>query len=164
MNLDETYQQLKQVFEQKEINNDLLNELKKRSIAEIKTTIKIYLLEFLIDPEDKKAVIKNEKDLWIIDDNVENINLLNKYIELMINLIKQDNFFSINIFENMEIFINSNIGNKIIYMFSILNLLDLPDNIYLLFLGFIRRKKKILSKKNIFQIYWIYLGLLSQII
>ena len=148
MNFQETYQQLNQIFEQKEINNELLAELKNRRIAEIKTTLKIYLLEFLIDPEDKKATIKTEKDFWFYNENAETTNLINKYIELMINLIKTDKFFSINIFKDMEIFINSNIGNKIIYMFSILNILDLPDNIYLLFLGFILGEKKDFIKKN----------------
>ena len=148
MNFNETFQQLKQTFGRNEINNKLLNELKNGSIVDIKNTLKIYLLEFLIAPEDKKAAIKNEKDLWLFNNNAEKNNLPNKYIELMINLIKADKFSSINIFQDIEIFINSNIGNKIIYMFSILNILNLSDDIYLLFLGFILGEKKDFIKNN----------------
>ena len=151
MNFQETYQQLSNIFEDKEINNNLINELKESKDMEISKEIKKCLLEFLIDPDDKKLNIKSENDFWFINANDDNLFLIQKYIDLMINLIKTENSENINIFKKMEIFINSNIGNKLIYIFSIISRLGEPKYAYLQFLGFIIGENKDFIKKKYLQ-------------
>ena len=148
MNSDEVYQHLVQIFEKKEIDYKLFEELKQESVSKLKTIYKIYLLEFFSDPEDKKIVIKNKKDFWFLNENVDNLILVYKYIELMIKLIQTKESSSINIYQELEIFINTTIGNKVLYIMSIINKLNLPSNIYLLFIGFILGEKKDFIKKN----------------
>ena len=149
MNFQETYQQLSNIFENKEINYNLINELKESKNMEINKEIKKCLLEFLIDPDDKKLNIKSENDFWFI--NVNDKFFIQKYIDLMIDLIKTENSENINIFKKMEIFINSNIGNKLIYIFSIISRFDEPKYVYLQFLGFIIGENKDFIKKKYLQ-------------
>ena len=66
MNFDEVCQHLIQIFEKKEINYKLFVELKQESVSKLKTIYKIYLLEFFIEPEDKKIAIKNKNDFWFL--------------------------------------------------------------------------------------------------
>ena len=148
MNFDEVCQHLIQIFEKKEINYKLFVELKQESVSKLKTIYKIYLLEFFIDPEDKKIAIKNKNDFWFLKENMDNLNLVYKYIKLMIKLIQTKESSSINIYQELEIFINTTIGNKILYIISIINKLNLPSNIYLLFIGFILGERKDFIKKN----------------
>ena len=149
MNFQETYQQLSSIFENKEINYNLINELKESKNMEINKEIKKCLLEFLIDPDDKKLNIKSENDFWFI--NVNDKFFIQKYIDLMIDVIKTENSKNINIFKKMEIFINSNIGNKLIYIFSIISRLGEPKYAYLQFLGFIIGENKDFIKKKYLQ-------------
>ena len=60
----------------------------------------------------------------------------------MIKLIQTEDMSSINIYKELEIFINTEIGNRVLYMISIINRLNSTNNIYLLFVGFILGEKK----------------------
>ena len=86
MNFDAVCQHLIQIFKKKEIDYKLFEELKQESVSKLNTTYKIYLLEFFIAPEDKKMVIKNNNDFWFLNENMNNLNLVYKYIDLMIKL------------------------------------------------------------------------------
>ena len=68
MNDTNIYETLCQIFQQKDIDNKLLKKLKLENLSKAKTTIKIYILEFLIDSEDKKSIIKDLNDIWFIKD------------------------------------------------------------------------------------------------
>ena len=141
MNFDGICQNFFQMFENKEINYELIEELKQEKISKLKETYKLYLLEFFIDPEIKN-VVNNKSDFWFRNENVNNLNLIYKYIELMVKLIQTEDMSSINIYKELEIFINTEIGNRVLYMISIINRLNLPNSIYLLFVGFILGEKK----------------------
>ena len=60
----------------------------------------------------------------------------------MIKLIQTEDMSSINIYKELEIFINTEIGNRVLYIISIINRLNSTNNIYLLFVGFILGEKK----------------------
>ena len=130
MNFDGICQNFFQIFENKEINYELIEELKQEKISKLKETYKLYLLEFFIDPEIKN-VVNNKSDFWFRNENVNNLNLIYKYIELMVKLIQTEDISSINIYKELEIFINTEIGNRVLYMISIINRLNLPNSIYL---------------------------------
>ena len=72
----EIFQKLKQVFDQQDINHELLSKLKQKTVYLNKNTLKIHLLYFLMDKDDKTASIKNPKDLWFIKENPDNIKLI----------------------------------------------------------------------------------------
>ena len=141
MNFDGICQNFFKIFENKEINYELIEELKQEKISKLKETYKLYLLEFFIDPEIKN-VVNNKSDFWFRNENVKNLNLIYKYIELMVKLIQTEDMSSINIYKELEIFINTEIGNRVLYMISIINRLNSTNNIYLLFVGFILGEKK----------------------
>lgn len=61
MNSDDIYQRLCQLFSQRDINYDLMNKLNKMSVSNLNNTIKIYLLQFLMDQEDKTAHIQKKR-------------------------------------------------------------------------------------------------------
>ena len=84
MNSINIFEKLSQIFKQEKINNELFNTLRVENASKLKTTLKIYILEFLLDKEDKNAGIKESNDIWFIKDNDENIELCYKYIELLI--------------------------------------------------------------------------------
>ena len=102
----------------------------------------------MLNQDDVNHFIKSSNDIWFIKDKASNIDLIIKYIELMINLIKTDDFSKINIYKEIEIFINTEIGNKLIYIISIINKLYLPEQINLLFIGFLLGEKKEFIKTN----------------
>jgi len=137
MNFDEVCQNFFKIFENKEINYELFEELKQEKILKLKATYKIYLIDFFIDPEIKN-VVKNKNDFWFINENIY------KYIELMIKLIQTEDMSSIYIYKELEIFINTEIGKRVLYIISIINRLNSTNNIYLLFVGFILGEKRIL--------------------
>ena len=60
----------------------------------------------------------------------------------MIKLIQTEDMSSINIYKELEIFINTEIENRVLYIISIINRLNSTNNIYLLFVGFILGEKK----------------------
>ena len=149
MNVDNIYDSLSQIYQRKNFDNQLLNKLKSENLSKSSITIKIYILEFLIDQEDDLSSINNYNDIWFIKDNVTNVDIYLKYIELMINLIKEGNLAKINIYKEIEIFIDNNeYGNKIFYLLAILNKFYLPDLMILLFIGFVLGEKKEFIKKN----------------
>ena len=148
MDSPDIYQLICEIFKEKEINYDLMVKLNQKNISDIKTTIKIYLLQFLFDQEEKAIHILNKNDIWFIRENPENVNMINKYIILLNNIIKKDDISSIDIIKEIESFINTNIGTKLIYIISILNKFNLQNIIYLKFLGFIIGEKKDFIKRN----------------
>ena len=148
MNSSQIYQLIKEIFANKKINYKLLNKLKRKSVSDLKSTVKIYLLQFLFDKEDKTAHILNKNDLWFIKENADNIDIINKYIVLLSNILKKDNLFNIDIIKEFELFINTDIGTKLVYIISILNQFNLSNIIYLLFLGFVIGEKKEFIKRN----------------
>ena len=148
MDSPDIYQLICEIFKEKEINYDLMVKLNQKSTSDIKTTIKIYLLQFLFDQEDKTAHILNKNDVWFIRENPENVNMINKYIILLNNIIKRDDISSIDIIKEIESFIDTDIGTKLIYIISILNKFNLQNIIYLKFLGFIIGEKKDFIKRN----------------
>ena len=123
MNFDEVCQNFFKIFENKEINYELFEELKQEKILKLKATYKIYLIDFFIDPEIKN-VVKNKNDFWFINENIY------KYIELMIKLIQTEDMSSIYIYKELEIFINTEIGKRVLYIISIINRLNSTNNIY----------------------------------
>lgn len=148
MNSNDTFQLICELFKKRKINSQLINKLEQKKVSDLKSTVKLYLLKFLIDPDDKTAHIYNKNDLWFIKENAENIDIINKYILLLYNIIKKDNISNIDIIKEIEPFIDTNVGTKIIYIISILNKLNLQKIIYLLFLGFIIGEKKDFIKRN----------------
>ena len=149
MNDTNIYETLCQIFQQKDIDNKLLKKLKLENLSETKATIKIYILEFLIDSEDKKSIIKDLNDIWFIKDKIEKVEIYFKYIEIMVNLLKEDDLSKVNIYKLIEIFIlDIEFGNKIFYLLSILNKFYLPDLVILLFIGFVLGEKKNFIKIN----------------
>ena len=127
----------------------MLKKLKLENLSETKATIKIYILEFLIDSEDKKSIIKDLNDIWFIKDKIEKVEIYFKYIEIMVNLLKEDDLSKVNIYKLIEIFIlDIEFGNKIFYLLSILNKFYLPDLVILLFIGFVLGEKKNFIKIN----------------
>ena len=148
MNSTNIFENLSQIFQRQEINNKLFNELKVENASKLKTTLKIYILEFLLDEKDSNAQIKKSDDIWFIRDNVDNLELCYKYIELLFNLLKSDKLAEINIFNEIDIFINTKVGNKIFYLISILNKFFLPEMITLLFVGFALGEHKEFIRNN----------------
>ena len=148
MNSINIFEKLSQIFKQEKINNELFNTLRVENASKLKTTLKIYILEFLLDKEDKNAGIKESNDIWFIKDNDENIELCYKYIELLINLLKYDKLSEINIFNEIDVFINTKVGNKVFYLISILNKFLLHEQIILLFVGFALGEKKEFIRNN----------------
>ena len=148
MNVNKLYADLCQIFKEKSINSKLLKQLESECLPKIGNTLKIYILKFLCDLTDKDLLIENSNDLWFIKDKSENIEICCKYIELMINLLKKDEPSEIKIYYEIEIFFDSEIGNKLIYIISILNKLYLPEQIILLFIGFFLGEKKEFIQKN----------------
>ena len=148
MNAKNLYEYLCQIFQEKCFSTKLINQLESENITEFKTTIKLYILKFLLNQDDVNHFIQSSNDIWFIKDKASNIDLIIKYIELMINLIKTDDFSKINIYKEIEIFINTEIGNKLIYIISIINKLYLPEQINLLFIGFLLGEKKEFIKTN----------------
>ena len=84
MNSSNILENLCQIFEQKIIDNKLLFQFKSENVSQLKTTLKIYILEFLLDNNDKNAQITKSNEIWFIRDNSENSELCFKYIEIMI--------------------------------------------------------------------------------
>ena len=148
MNANNIFQTLCDTFQVNEINCEILKKLEFENVFKFQITIKSYLLQFLLDKEDKKANIIQSSDLWFIKEKIENENLIYNYIELMIKLIKLKKVTKINIFQELEIFLNSEIGNEIFLILSIVNKFFLPDIINLLFVGFVLGKKQNFIKKN----------------
>ena len=74
-----------------------------------------------MDKDDKTATIKNPKDLWFIKENPYNLNLIIQYVNFMINLINKDDYTNMNIYKEMEEFVITDIGYRLIYILSILN-------------------------------------------
>ena len=148
MDSPDIYQLICEIFKKEKIGYDLMLKLNLKSISDTKTTIKKYLLQFLIDPEDKITHIQNKNDIWFIKENPGNIDIINKYIKLLSNIIKKDDISNIDIIKEIEPFIDTDIGTKLIYIISILNKFILPNIIYLQFLGFIIGEKKDFIKRN----------------
>ena len=148
MDLVEIYQIICEIFQKEKINYDLMIKLNQGTNSNVKTTLKIYLLQFLFDQEDTTAHIGNKNDIWFIKENPENINMINKYIIILNNLIKKDDISNIDITKEIESFIDTDIGTQLIYIISILNKFNLPNIIYLQFLGFIIGEKKDFIKRN----------------
>ena len=148
MNSVDIYQNLCEIFETKEINYELFNRLDRINISEFKTTLKSYLLQFLIDKEDKSAVIKSYNDLWFSKANVSNKDVIIQYINLIRDMLKVDSYDKLNIYKDIEVLMVSDIEEKICLIISILNNLYLPDQIILLFIGFILGEKILFIKKN----------------
>ena len=136
MDSNEIIQKLNKVFEQQEINYELLNKLEQKTVHLNKNTLKVHLLYFLIDKDDKTASIKIQNDLWSIKENTDNISLIIQYINFMINLIKKDDYINMNIYEEMEEFVKTDIGNRLIYILSIINKCYVSDWTNFLFLCF----------------------------
>ena len=150
MNSSNILENLCQIFEQKIIDNKLLFQFKSENVSQLKTTLKIYILEFLLDSNDKYAKIEKSNDIWFIQENSENSELCFKYIELMINLINAEKLNEVNINNEIDMFINTKIGNKVFYLISILNKFYLPDTINLLFIGFALGESQEFIRNNFF--------------
>ena len=150
MNSSNILENLCQIFEQKIIDNKLLFQFKSENVSQLKTTLKIYILEFLLDSNDKNAKIAKSNDIWFIQENSENSELCFKYIELMINLINAEKLNKVNINNEIDMFINTKIGNKVFYLISILNKFYLPDTINLLFIGFALGESQEFIRNNFF--------------
>ena len=148
MNSDDIYQRLCQLFSQRDINYDLMNKLNKMSVSNLNNTIKIYLLQFLMDQEDKTAHIQKKDDLWFIKENIDNKTIINKYVDLLINLAKRDDLSNIDIIKEIDPFLDTEIGTKVLYLISILNKFKFPRILLLLYLGFIIGEKIEFIKKN----------------
>ena len=56
-----------QIFQQKDIDNELLKKLKFENLSQTKTTIKTYILKFLLAKEEKSFIIKDLNDIWFIN-------------------------------------------------------------------------------------------------
>ena len=67
----------------------------------------------------------------------------------MINLSKKEDHSKVNIYKEVELFINTEIGNKLVYMISLLNKLNLSPPIILLFIGFLLGEKKDFIRNSI---------------
>ena len=106
MNFKNLYEYLCQIFQEKCFSTKLINQLESENITELKTTIKLYILKFLLNQDDVNHFIQSSNDIWFIKDKASNNDLIIKYIELMINLIKTDDYSKINIYKEIEIFIN----------------------------------------------------------
>ena len=148
MNSDDVYERLLETFDHRDINYDLVATIKKKNVSDIKNTIKIYLLQFLLDCDDKTALIKNKDDLWFISENAHNLNMINRYIESLIDLIKREDISNVDIIKEIEPFMNTDVGTKLAYTISILNKCKLPRIIYLLYLGFIIGENQEFIKNN----------------
>ena len=148
MDSNEIFQKLKKVFDQQDINYELLNNLKRKTVHLNKNTLKVHLLYFLMDKNDKTATIKNPKDLWFIKENPDNLNLIIQYVNFMINLINKDDYTNMNIYKEMEEFVITDIGYRLIYILSILNNCYVSDWINFLFLGFLIGECKDFIRKN----------------
>ena len=103
MNPADIYQNLCEIFNTREISNELFQKLKKINKSDFKTTIKLYLLQFLIDKEDKTAVIRNSNDIWFLKENIKDKDILIKYINLIGEMLKVDSFYKLNIYKDIEI-------------------------------------------------------------
>ena len=148
MNASNIYPKLCEIFKENEINFELLNNLELENISNTQNTIKIYILQFLIDKNDKKANIKESCDIWFIKDKDQKEFLIYNYIELLTKLAKLKDLSKINLYQDLEIFINSQIGAEVFFILSIVNKFFLPDIINLLFVGFVLGCEKEFIKKN----------------
>ena len=148
MNSDDLLERLYRTFNQRDINYDLVTTLQKENVFDTKNTIKIFLVQFLIVHEDKTAHIKNKDDLWFIRENVDNLDIIRHYIELLIDLTEREEHLNIDIIKEIEPFMNTEIGTKLIYLISLLNKCNLPSIIYLLYLGFIIGENQEFIKNN----------------
>ena len=108
---------------------------------------KKYLLQFLLDSKDKTQVFNNYNDLWFVKDKVENIELIKKYIKLMIDYINNNNNNS-NILNIINNFLETSISKKIIYTYLIIDKCGLPNTLILSFLGYILGDTKKFIKLN----------------
>lgn len=88
MNTKNIFQTLCDTFQVNEINCELLKKLEFENVSKFQITIKSYLLQFLLDKEDKKANIIQSSDLWFIKEKIHNENLIYNYIEVMIKFVK----------------------------------------------------------------------------
>ena len=148
MNPADIYQNLCEIFNTREISNELFQKLKKLNKSDFKTTIKLYLLQFLIDKEDKTAVIRNLNDIWFLKENITDKDIIIKYINLIGEMLKVDSFYKLNIYKDIEILMVPSIEEKISLIISILNHLYYPELILLLFIGFVLGEKIEFIKKN----------------
>ena len=148
MNSDDLLERLYRTFNQRDINYDLVTTLQKENVFDTKNTIKIFLVQFLIVHEDKTAHIKNKDDLWFIRENVDNLDIIRHYIELLIDLTEREEHLNIDIIKEIEPFMNTEIGTKLVYLISLLNKCNLPSIIYLLYLGFIIGENQEFIKNN----------------
>lgn len=103
MNPLDIYQNLCEIFNTSEISNELFQKLKKPNKSDFKTTIKLYLLQFLIDKEDKTTVIRNSNDIWFLKESMIEKDIIIKYIKLIGEMLKVDSFYKLNIYKYIEI-------------------------------------------------------------
>ena len=147
------FKKLCEIFETKTINKELVNKIYKASNNSNthKLFAKKYLIEFLIDINDNLVSINKEEDFWFAkEENKDKAFLINKYIELVIEFIKQDS----KDFENLEIikiiseFLDTSISKKILLFYLIINKCYLPQTIIIQFIGFILGENQTFIKNN----------------
>lgn len=107
--------------------------------------LKEYLLDFLIDKTSEKEVIDSYEDFWFIKGNSKNIELINKYIKLMLDYIICSNKNYINFISS---FLDSKIKKKVLLLLLIIDKCNLPNSLILLFIGFILGEDEEFIRKN----------------
>ncbi len=87
-------------------------------------------------------------EFWFNKEQTDNYDLIIKYLDFNIQYIQSNNkFFKPKII--LELFQNTLIENKLIFIKLIIQRFDLPNIILISFLGYLIWKKKNLLKKNI---------------
>ena len=140
------FNDLCQIYSTKKFDYELFIQLENLK-PNVINTLKKYLLNFLIDDKDKKGTVKSFNEFWFNKEQTDNYDLIIKYLDFNIQLIQSNNiFFKPKIL--LEIFQNTLIENKLIFINLIIQRYDLPNIILISFLGYLIGEKKEFIKEK----------------
>ena len=159
MDINNIIKELQEIYQTSKFNPSLLLSLNGNDISDAKTSIKTYLLKFLINVNDTTE--KDATDFWFSKYSIDNMKLIEKYIKFSIKYIKE--------MSNKEItecssllneFLPTEIGKKLTIIYLILEKVKFPLESVFLFLGFLIGSSKPFIRNdyldNIFNLYYFY--------
>ena len=141
------FQKICQLYQTNQINSDLIKELSLHK-EDSNYTMKKYLLDFLYDINNNQESVNKNEDFWFIKEKLNNKNIILKYVNLIIDAIQNNK--KINGIEFCSHFFDTDVENKIVLIYLILDKFGLHDTIISLFVGFILGNNKDFIKKNYF--------------
>ena len=147
------FQKICQIYQTNQINSDLIKELSLHK-EDSNYTMKKYLLDFLYDINNNEISLNKNEDFWFIKEKLNNKNIILKYVNLIIDAIQNNK--KINGIEFCSHFFDTDVENKIVLIYLILDKFGLHDTIITLFVGFILGDNKDFIKRNYFDnIYFL---------